>query len=210
MELPQARAVATSSNTLLRTSSHDVPCRQCGAPKPGPGLCEACTAILLGSSRKVANKKVDAAEAARLGPQTSFFVMALIVLPVSLAGALVTTSLLHPEYSVARTLLASCLMSVAITTAASWGVLFFALAKTDIVSALLSLRSVTRIYRHSDEFWKTMPKLYFFHLCCLAVSVLLTFSFLFTGTFTTSEVAGMVGVSDYSSIDCHNTDCTQR
>ncbi len=106
--------------------------------------------------------------------------------------------------------MASFLMACVLTATASWGVLFFAVAKTDILSALLSLRSMTRIYRHSDEFWKTMPRLYALHLGCVACSVLLTFGFLFTGTFSTEDVAGMVGVSEYSDIDCHTTDCSMR
>ena len=200
----------TSSNTLSVSGQPEFRCKRCGGPKSAPGLCNSCTGTILGSSRSVTTAKLDAAEAERMGPQTSFFVLALLAFPMFLAGSLIATSLIHPDYSVGRTLLASFLISNALTTAASWMILFFAVAQTDILSALLSLRSVTRIYRHSDQFWKTMPRLYVLHLSCLAVSVFLTFAFLFTGTFSTAEVAGMVGVTNYSNMDCHTSDCTMR
>ena len=155
----QVQPVYTESETLI-TGFDSAPCRRCGKPKKSKGLCDDCTSEVLGTTAAAKNEKVERLQADRLGPQTSFYLMAFIVLPISFSLALVGTALLHPQYSLAQTVLAAMLMSSWATFGASWLVLFVAASQQDVVSAMLALRNFTRIYQHAEHFRQTMPKLF--------------------------------------------------
>lgn len=167
-------------------------CRRCGVQKETRGLCEQCLKTVMRNTGQAKADQLQQAAEARVGRQMEFWAMALLVWPLSFSGSLLVISRLHPAYTLGKDLFAASFVSGAMTTVASWLLLFVYASSNDLWAALMSLRSFTRLYRQAEFFRAKAPRLFALHIVAFAITVALGFGGFATEYFTSKELVGLV------------------